>query len=366
MMKILHVIDSMNMGGGQSLIAELAPVQKGIGHDVTVLQLLDSADRTFIDKLEVSGIRVLSLSKRRSVRSIYNIIALIPYLRQYDIIHVHLFPANYWVALAKLLSFCKTPIVTTEHSTDNKRRKIWVFRYIDAFIYERYQAVIACADKAKETFERHFKSIKCLSIPNGVNIKKYTDALPYTKMELANVPENSKIITMVARFVPSKRQDIVVKAIALLPNNYHAVFVGGDRNDEGLIKVDLLAKSLGVEDRVHFLYLRPDVPRILKSSDVVVMSSEYEGLSLSSIEGMACGHPFVASDVNGLREVVSGAGVLVKCGDADELAEELRHLCENEDYCDSVTKKCLERASHFDINNVAEKYINVYCQVMKR
>ena len=364
-MRILHVIDSMNMGGAQSLLVELVPAQISLGHQVDILQLKDSEDKTFINKLRSEGVTVMALSKWRPVRSLLNIFALIPYLRQYDIIHVHLFPANYWVAIAKLLSFCKTPIVTTEHSTDNKRRKIWFFRYIDAFIYERYQAVIACADKAKETFERHFKTIKCLSIPNGVNIKKYSDALPYTKMELANVPENSKIITMVARFVPSKRQDIVVKAIGLLPNSYHAIFVGGEKNDEGLIKVDSLAKGLGVEDRVHFLYLRPDVPRILKSSDVVVMSSEYEGLSLSSIEGMACGHPFVASDVNGLREVVSGAGVLVKCGDADELAEELRHLCENQDYGESVTKKCLERASHFDINNVAEKYIDVYCQVLK-
>ena len=114
-MKILHVIDSMNMGGGQSLIVELAPVQRDLGNEVTVLQLVDSVDKKFIEKLEDNGIKVLALSKQRSVRSLRNIFDLIPYLRIYDIVHVHLFPAYYCVAIAKIISFCKVPIVTTEH-----------------------------------------------------------------------------------------------------------------------------------------------------------------------------------------------------------------------------------------------------------
>ena len=90
MMKVLHVIDSMDMGGAQSLIAELAPAQKEQGVEVTVLQLVDSVDRTFISRLEDNDIPVLSLSKQRSVRNIYNIIVLMPYLRRFDVVHVHL------------------------------------------------------------------------------------------------------------------------------------------------------------------------------------------------------------------------------------------------------------------------------------
>lgn len=364
-MKVLHVIDSMDMGGAQSLLVELAPAQKKLEINVSVLQLLDSVDKTLINKLEAAGVEVLSLSNKRSVRSLNNVFDLIPYFRQYDIIHAHLFPSNYWVALAKLLSFSRTPIVTTEHSTDNKRRKIRVFKYIDAFIYKNYQIVVACADRARDSFLQRYKSIECLSIPNGVNIKKYTDAIPYTKTELLGIPDHCFISTMVARFVPSKRQDTIVRAIAKLPDNYHAVFVGGEKDDIGLIKVQNLANDLGVSERIHFMYLRSDVPRILKSSDVVVMSSEYEGLSLSSIEGMASGNPFVASDVKGLHEVVYGAGVLVKCSDAEELAEAIKSLCEDSVYRESITKKCLERASQFDIKQVAVKYLDVYRRFVK-
>ena len=177
-----------------------------------------------------------------------------------------------------------------------------------------------------------------------------------SKQELANIREESFVTTMVARFDYPKRQDTLVEAIALLPNQFHAIFVGGTKDDAGLQRVQQLAYNLGVNDRVHFLYLRSDVPRILKSSDVVLMSSEYEGLSLSSIEGMACGHPFIATNVNGLREVVSGAGELFECGNPQELAQLLSRLHSDIDFYNEVTKRCLLRATGYDIRAVADKY----------
>lgn len=362
-MKILHVIDSMDMGGAQSLLVELIPAQKSLGHDVSVIQLKDSEDKTLISKLIDQGVEVRALSEKRSVRSVINVLSIIPYLSLYDIVHVHLFPANYWVAIAKMISFSKTPIITTEHSTDNKRRKIRIFKYLDAFIYHHYQTVVACSDKAKFTFvNRYGSTIKCLSIPNGVDVKKYSEAIPYSKSELLNVSENVFLTTMVARFIPSKRQDVIVRAIALLPRKHHAVFVGGQEGDDGVLKVKEIAKSLNVLDRIHFLYIRSDVPRILKSSDVVVMSSEYEGLSLSSIEGMASGHPFVASDVDGLHEVVSGAGILVKCGDYNQLAAVIDKLDKDKNYGDEIIKACLCRAASYDIDLVAKRYCDLYKQ----
>lgn len=363
-MKILHVINSMDLGGAQSLLVELCPVQKEMGHEVAVLQLLDTPDKTFVQKLKSAYINVFALSEKRSERNLKNIFCLIPYLKRYDVVHVHLFPAQYWVPLAKLISFSRTALVTTEHSTNNNRRNKRIFKLIDLFIYKRYDAIVSCADRAKETFEETYKTIKCISIPNGINIKYYSEALPYSKKYLVGIPEDCFVITMVARFVYPKRQDTIVRSLQKLSDRFHAVFVGGDENDEGLIKVRNLAKKLGVDSRVHFLYIRSDIPRILKSSDVVVMSSEFEGLSLSSIEGLACGNPFVASDVNGLREVVGGAGVLVKCGDAEEMACVIRQLCEDKTYRDDVTKKCIGRAAEYDIKQVADKYVDVYYQIM--
>lgn len=364
-MRILHIIDEMGMGGAQSLLVELAPVQKKNGHDVLVLELQGMQDRTLVNKLVENGVDVTTVSPTRSVRNPLNIFSIIPYLKKYDIVHVHLFPANYWVALAKLLSNSKTPIVTTEHSTDNKRRKIPIFKYIDQFIYNRYQEVIACADKAMETFKERFPKVKCVSIPNGVDISKYKVAKPYSKKELINISEDSFVVTMVARFVYPKRQDTLIEAISILPEKFHAILVGGNPNDEGLKQAQKQAQELGVEKRCHFLYIRSDVPQILKSSDVVLMSSEYEGLSLSSIEGMACGKPFVASNVNGLREVVGGAGELFSCGNAKELAALILKLDSDQNFYKKVVQRCLKRAIEYDIQSVADKYDMVYKNYIK-
>ena len=350
----------MGMGGAQSLLVELAPVQKEMGNDVLVLELQSTQDRNLVMKLNEAGVSVVSLSENRSVRNPLNIFTLIPFIKKYDVVHVHLFPANYWGALAKILSFCNTPIITTEHSTNNKRRNIAIFKYIDAFIYNRYQKVVACSDKAMETFKARYPKTRCISIPNGVNISKYIKAEPYTKQELAKIPEDSFVTTMVARFDYPKRQDTLVEAIALLPKQFHAILVGGTPDDSGLQKIQHLAREFGVNDRVHFLYLRSDVPRILKSSDVVLMSSEYEGLSLSSIEGMASGHPFIATNVNGLREVVKGAGELFECGDVNKLASLLAGLSSDREYYDRIVRSCMDRALNYDIHTVAAKYQHEY------
>lgn len=364
-MKILHVINHLEMGGAQSLLAELVPIQQEMGHETLVLELLEAKDRTLSNKLIERGVKVESLSGVRSVRDPFNVIRLLPYLKKYDIVHVHLFPANYWVAIAKMLSRCKTPIITTEHSTTNKRRGIPIFKYIDNFIYQRYDEVVACADKALETFRQRYPKVRCTSIPNGVDITRYIAAEPYSKGDVFGVGNDSFVTTMVARFDYPKRQDTLVEAIAELPENFHGVFVGGSPEHPGLQKIVALARTHGVEDRIHFLYTRADVPRILKSSDVVLMASEYEGLSLSSIEGMACGRPFVATDVNGLREVVGGAGELFECGNSHELAELLKRLDSDRVYYDKVTLRCLARAAEYDIRAVALKYQDEYNKFIK-
>ena len=90
------------------------------------------------------------------------------------------------------------------------------------------------------------------------------------------------------------------------------------------------------------------------------MSSHYEGLSLSNIEGMSVGKPFIASDVDGLREITNGYGILFPHGDDQALANEIKHLAEDRTYYDQIAAQCYERAQQFDINNMVDAYVKVY------
>ena len=115
-------------------------------------------------------------------------------------------------------------------------------------------------------------------------------------------------------------------------------------------EVKQLALSLGVCERVRFLGLRTDIPNVLTAADVIVMSSHWEGLSLSNVEGMSAHKPFIASDVNGLREVTKGYGILFPHEDGKALANEINQLAESDKYYDEVANRCYNRALEFDIS----------------
>ena len=102
------------------------------------------------------------------------------------------------------------------------------------------------------------------------------------------------------------------------------------------------------------------MPKLLKTADIVVLSSHYEGLSLSSIEAMASGKPFVASNVQGLTELVKEAGVLFQDNDDRTLASELSKLMEDPDYAAQVSKRCLERASQYDVHKMVKAHLDLY------
>lgn len=364
-MKILHIIDDLTMGGGQNLLIGLAGEQIKRGNSVTVLQLKKSKDQTVTEKILILGAEVKWLTVEGSLYNPILVLKLIPWIRKYDVVHVHLFPALYWAGFAKILSCCKTPLVYTEHSTKNRRRTHFILRRVDNFVYKHcYNQIIACADKALETFLQVYPSIKHVcAVNNGVNTALYRDAEPYTKKELLGIPEDCFVVTMVARFMYMKRQDTIVEAISKLPAKFHACFVGSEPDDEGLLKVKKMADDLHISNRVHFLYLRKDVPHILKTSDVIIMASDYEGLSLSSIEGMAAGKPFIASDVNGLREVVGGAGVLFENNNSDELAKLVQKLYVDQAFYTEIAEKCSIRANEYSLEGMVDSYFTVYRSV---
>ena len=163
---------------------------------------------------------------------------------------------------------------------------------------------------------------------------------------------------MVAGFREAKDQDTLIKAMSLLPKDRYELWLVGD--GERRKSVECLVLSVGLTDNVRFFGLRTDVPRILKAADVVVMSSHWEGLSLSNIEGMAAGKPFVASDVDGLREVTQGYGILFPHEDAKALADIIKRLDEDKGYYDEVADRCYQRAKEYDLSSTIAHYNEVY------
>lgn len=353
-MKILHVITSLRTGGAEKLMVDLLPRLRDKGHEVDLL-LFDGTDTPFRRSAEAAGIKVFDLGKGGSVYSPVKFFKLLPYLRKYDVVHTHNTAPQLFAALGSVL--CSVVLCTTEHNTSNRRRGWRWYAAIDRWMYGRYRKVICISQKAEDNLREFIGDSKAeiTTINNGVDITKY--ALASTSPELNKIAPDSKKLIMVAGFRWEKDQDTIIKALPLLPRDFHLFLVGdGVRRQE----CENLAKQQGVSERVHFMGLRSDVANLLHAADYIIMSSHFEGLSLSSVEGMSVGKPFLASDVDGLREVVKGAGILFPHQDSAALAEEILKLDQSPELYQSVVQKCYNRALLFDISKMVDGYSKIY------
>lgn len=359
-MKILHVITSLSTGGAEKLMVDLLPRLRDLDNEVELL-IFDGKRTAFYNELEQIGIKIHHLSIGGNVYNPINIFKLTKYIKYYDIIHTHNTACQYFVPLAKIISLAKCKLVTTEHSSSNRRRKHNCFRVIDRWMYNRYKKVICISNQTEINIKKYLNTnfSNICTIYNGVNIDRFANAEP--SEEIMSKFEGLHTAIMVAGFRYEKDQPTLIKAYRHLPKNYHLILVGdGERRSE----FETLLKELNLNDRVHLLGLRTDVPELLKAVEVVVMSSHFEGLSLSNIEGMASGNPFVASDVDGLREITDGYGVLFPHEEDKALADIILKLSTDEEYRQSVIEKCKKRAEQYDISNMAKNYNNVYMNLI--
>lgn len=352
-MKILHVITSLNTGGAEHLMVDLLPKLRDLGNDVEIA-VFKCGKTNFYKQLEEKGIAIHGFSETEGVYSFKHIYRLKSLMKDFDVVHTHNTACQMFAALGKM---SRNKLVTTEHSTSTRRRKYRFFRYIDKWMYSKYDKIICISEPSEENLRKYIgNNYPIVTINNGIDVSRFADA---GKIELGY--PGCKIVTMVAGFRYEKDQPTVIRAMKHLPEVYHLLLVGdGEKRSD----IEKLIMELGLKNRVHLLGIRNDVPQILRSSDVVVMSSHREGLSLSNVEGMSSGNPFVASDVEGLREVTKGYGVLFPHGNDNALAQVIMKLTTDEVYRNEIVEKCKNRASQYDIKVMAENYNNLYKRLL--
>ncbi len=360
-MKLSIIINSLNIGGAEKLVADSFPLIKETIEDTHLFVLKDSP--SFIAKqLEQNGNKINFLDKG----SLYNpflIFKLIPILRNSEVVHFHLFPTLYWVVIASMFVRNKPKLIYTEHSTHNKRRDSKIFKFLDRLVYSRIDTIVSISKDVDSNIKKHLGQtfeFKVSLIHNGVDLQTITSATAYHKSDLGF--ENPDILLLqVSSFRWQKDQATLIKALKSLPSEYKLLLAGdGPLREE----MEHLVKELELTGRVQFLGNREDVPSLLKSIDYNVLSSRFEGFGLAAVEGMASGKPFIASDVPGLREIVKGYGLLFEQGNEKALADTILSLEKNPGMKENVVKACQKRAEEFDIQKMVDAYIGLYTSVV--
>ncbi len=365
-MRILHIITSLRTGGAEHLLVDLLPRLRRRGHEVELL-LFDGTRTPFYAQLEQEGIPVHALAATPgAMHNPLLVFALHRFIRHYDIVHAHNTPCQLLLAAASYGTGCR--LVTTEHNTHNRRRGKWYWRQMDRWMYRRYNSIVCCSEETEKALRtslglRPDGTFRTVTISNGIDVGRFATATALDRTRLFP-PERketaaSTLVMMVAAFRPQKYQEILIRAMALLPHTFRLALVGdGERRKE----CEQLADQLGVADRVTFLGIRSDIPQLLKTADILALATHHEGLSLSSLEGMASGRPFIGSDVEGLRDILQGAAPLV-ANTPEAFAAAIRSLAADRTLYDKVGAACQNRAAEYDIEWMVEGYEREYRQL---
>jgi glycosyltransferase involved in cell wall biosynthesis len=208
------------------------------------------------------------------------------------------------------------------------------------------------------------------TVVNGIDVDAYN--LPLNvgeKRRSIGVPEDAIVFGIVARLSAAKDHRNLFRAFQITANRHpraRLVLVG-----DGELRRDLEADvaELGIEHRVFFLGSRHDVPQLLSTFDVFVLSSYTEGLAVTLLEAMAAGLPVVATDVGGNREVVRDGetGVLVPARDTEKLAEAMAGMIADPDRAKRMGASGRERArSVFGIDAMVARYQERYEHLIGR
>jgi glycosyltransferase involved in cell wall biosynthesis len=196
------------------------------------------------------------------------------------------------------------------------------------------------------------------------NIDKQKDI----KKRYQETPE-TKIISIIGRLELVKGHRYFVEAAhrILQSNNNDVKFlIIGEGEQRGKIEKD--TKSLGLEKHIIFTGFKKNIIDYLAITDILIISSLYEGIPYTLLEAMALGKCVVATDVGGLKEVIQSEinGVLVKKEDANAIAMAVNLLLHDDHKREMLGKFARERVSNYYSSRVIVKeIINLYNKVIK-
>jgi glycosyltransferase involved in cell wall biosynthesis len=340
MLKIFYLCEHLNIGGAEQLL-------------LTTLKYLDRDKFSPIvycigekgkigEEIESIGISVRSLNKCISfwnnIAILYNLCCALRHEKP-DILHTNLYFANIYGRIAAKLTGVNI-VVTTLHNPDytyedNGRLSFKLRKALDKYTGRLYnRAFIAVSHSLKRDFQRHlgFKNVKvlynCIETAQFINVDE--SAVKNKRYELG-ISDDEIAILNIGRLHPQKGQLHLIKAFNLIhrKDKRFKLFISG----RGAIEDELRNKinDFGLNGSVTLLKDRRDIPEVFKACNIFAFPSLYEGFGIVLVEAMASGVPIVASDIEGVNEIVRDNidALLVPKANPEELANALLCLAQD-------------------------------------
>jgi len=176
----------------------------------------------------------------------------------------------------------------------------------------------------------------------------------------------NKYFLMVGEFNKNKCQSESVQALYSLNNpTIHIVFAG---EGSTMSSVRELAKELGIADRIHLLGYRKDIPRLLKGSLALLLTSRREGLPRCILEAMSLEVPVIATDIRGSKELLAdGAGILYQPGNIEDLRKAMDYIINNPEEAALMGSKGRKQVlEKYEIDKIIQLHESLYKKLCEK
>jgi glycosyltransferase involved in cell wall biosynthesis len=370
--RILHVINSFDIGGNERFVVELLRRLDRAEFEQAVCVPDRGRDYTFDLKqlCESLAVPIHVIEARGNLdRGIGRRLKALMAAGGYDVVHTHLVLSQYWGRRAAMAAGVGR-IISSEQNA--YRFKVWPpFRWIEQRLTRSTECVVACSEHVRRHLIRRvgLPREKITLVYNGVDTEAFSprqgaaDPVRIAVREELGVGPDEKLIGTVGHLNRQKGHDVLIGAFADLVRQEPAARLVIAGRGPLRRRLEALAVRRGVEGKVTFAGLVSDVARFLKGLDLFAFPSRWEGFGIALIEAMASGLPVVASATGGIREIVEDgvSGRLVPAGDRAALAEALLSVLRDADRARGLAQHGLARIrKRFSLARTVEQMAAIY------
>lgn len=371
-MKIVHVISSASAAGAEILAKNLVIAFQREGHDAGLWILTrvrdlptcsDAAlayEAKFISELSEVGITVRFMEKRpkQGQFSVWKTLRKAYDADQPEVVHTHLEAVSLHVALG--LWGKRVKLVQTLHNV-----RVLFPLLFRTFFRLRFDAFVAISDKVGVELRR-------AGIPSRQITRIYNGIAPFsTDSDAPPRQWPPKRCIVVGRLTPQKNHALLLDAFAQLKEQLPAeqlptvdIYGDGPLRDEVQAKIE----SLGIAQWISLKGVHTNVPALLAQYDLYLMTSSWEGLSLSLIEALYAGIPVLATRAGSNDEIITDGetGWLVPVGDAGSLSTTWKSFYDNQFTIKAEKQNLDTKISAFNFNTCSKHHINLYNKLIGR
>lgn len=357
-MKYFVVINNLGIGGAERLVVDDVNEMLKRGLDVILVTLKPEKEgKTLSHQCNISEDKWFKLD----IKNIYDVFGYFRFCKilkfhNPDVVFTHLWFANTVTRLCSYFLYIKN-IISFEHNVYDlvKNRRMY---FIDYLLQSKSKFIVSVSNAVKDSLIGHGISDKKIKVViNGIDMGPYNIKYDYDIKKDLGIPDENFVFLFIGRLIHQKGVDILLESFSKL-KKCSLVLVG-----DGILKQSLTEKALqlGIQDRVHFLGNRQDVPKILSSVDCFVLPSRYEGLGIVVIEAMSAGKPIILSNFTATKDLVTNGknAIVVGIEDVDALYEAMLSVLNNDNIRESLSREAKKHSELFSVDKHVDHILSL-------